>query len=41
MTLFRKPADSEDGRLMSQTTILSGPGCQVLLQNREEEKVRK
>ena len=30
MTLFGKPADQEDGRLMSQNTILSVSGCQVL-----------
>ena len=29
--LFRKPADQEDGRLMSQNDHLVGSGCQVLL----------
>ena len=27
MTLFRKPADREDGRLMSQNNHLTGSGC--------------
>ena len=35
ITLFGKPADQEDGRLMSQNNHLMGSGCQVLLQNRE------
>ena len=35
ITLFGKPTDQEDGRLMSQNNHLMGSGCQVLLQNRE------
>ena len=31
MPLIRKPADREDGRLMSQNNHLSGSGCQLLL----------
>ena len=34
MTLFRKSADPEDGRLMSQNNHLVGSGCQILLLNR-------
>ena len=31
-TLFRKPADLEDGRLISQINhLIAGSGCQVLL----------
>ena len=34
-TLFGKPADGEDGRLMSQNNHLTGSGCQVILQIRD------
>ena len=30
-TLFRKPADREDGGLVVQKTVLLGSGCQFLL----------
>ena len=41
MTLSGKPADPEDGRLMSQNNHLLGFGCQFLLQHREGEEMRK
>ena len=40
-TLFRKLADREIGRLMSQNNHLLRSGCLVLLQNTEREKVRR
>ena len=39
MTLFGKPADQEDGRLMSQNNHLTGSGCQFL--KREGEEMRQ
>ena len=36
MTLYGKPTGYEDGRLMSQSTILLGSASQVLLQSQRE-----
>ena len=37
MTLFRKPADGEDGRLVPQNNHLMGSECQFLLQIKMKE----
>lgn len=40
--LYKKPADGEDGRLMSQANHLVGSGCQVLSLEPEGRKaIRK